>query len=103
MIVVNTETIPGKSYEVLSLVAGCAVLSKHIGKDFLSGIKNIAGGELDAYTELLEQSQTMAVQRMMGKAQNMGADAVVNVRFSTPSVTQGGAEIIASGTAVKFV
>lgn len=103
MLIVNTDTIPGKNLEVISLVSGCSVLSKSFGKDFGAGLKNLVGGEMRAYTELLDQSQTLAVQRMMERAEGMGADAIVNIRITTSSITQGGAEILAYGTAVKFI
>ncbi len=103
MIIVNTETIPGKNIEAISLVSGCSVLAKSVAKDFGAGLKNFVGGEMRAYTELLDQSQTLAVQRMMEKAESMGADAIVGIRLATSSITQGGAEVLAYGTAVKFV
>ena len=102
MLIISTDIIPGKSYEVISLVSGVSVLTKNIGKDFGAAFKNLTGGEMKAYSELLDQSQTLAVQRMMEKAQNMGADAIIGIRFTTSSITQGGAEVLAYGTAVKF-
>lgn len=103
MIVSNVETLP--DYEVvehLGLVQGSTVRSKHFGRDFMAGIKNIFGGELRGYTELLEESRDEAISRMTTQASAIGADAVLNVRLSTSAVTQGAAEILAYGTAVKL-
>ncbi len=97
----NIETVPGKTItRFFGLVSGSTVRAKHIGKDFLAGFKNIVGGELRAYTELLTEARTEAVSRMVEEAQSLGANAVVNVRFSTSSVAQGAAELFAYGTAV---
>lgn len=103
MIVVNTENIPGKQYSVLSLVTGCCIMCKHIGKDIGASFRNLAGGEMQAYTELMAESKDRAINYMIAQAESMGADAIVNVRFSSTSIVQGGAEILVSGTAVKFV
>jgi uncharacterized protein YbjQ (UPF0145 family) len=103
MIVVNTETIPG--YEIvqsLGIVQGNVVRAKHMGRDIAAGLKNLVGGELKGYTELLTESRRTAVQRMLDQAQELGADAVVNVRFSTSAITQGAAELYAYGTAVRL-
>jgi len=102
MIVVNTENIPGKEYEVIGLVTGCCIMCKHVGKDIGASFRNIVGGEMHAYTELMVQAKDQAVNYMVGQAQQYGADAVVNVRFSSTTIIQGGAEILASGTAVRF-
>lgn len=101
MLLSNTENI-GRPYEVLSLVTGSSVLCKNIGRDIGSSFKNLVGGEMKAYSEMLDNSQVLAVQKMMARAESMGADAIVNIRFSSSSIVQGGAEILASGTAVKF-
>jgi len=103
MLLTNTENIPGQNYQIISLVSGCYILARHIGKDIGSGFRNLVGGEMKAYTEMLDEAQVCAVNIMTEKAAKMGADAVVNIRFSTSSITQGGAEILVSGTAVKFV
>jgi uncharacterized protein YbjQ (UPF0145 family) len=101
MILVNTETIPGRSIlEVRGLVQGNTVRAKHVGRDIMAGLKNIVGGELRGYTELLTEARQEAVSRMVAQAQSLGANAVVNVRFSTSSVTAGAAELYAYGTAV---
>ena len=101
MIVVNTETIPGKRIkEIKGLVQGNTVRAKHIGKDSLAGLKNIVGGELKSYTELLVESRRESMTRMLAQAQQLGANAVVNVRFATSSITAGAAELYVYGTAV---
>ena len=102
MIVTNVETIPGKTIvEHYGIVQGSTVRAKHLGKDFLAGLKNLVGGELKGYTELLSEARDEALQRMIEQATQMGANAVVNVRFATSSVAQGAAELFAYGTAVK--
>ena len=101
MIVSNMEIIPGKHIkEHLGLVLGSTVRTKHVGRDIMAGLKNIFGGELHGYTELLQESREEAVNRMKKQAAAVGANAVLNVRFSTSSVTQGAAELFAYGTAV---
>jgi uncharacterized protein YbjQ (UPF0145 family) len=101
MIVSNMEIIPGKHVkEHLGLVQGSTVRTKHFGRDLMAGIKNIFGGELRGYTELLQEAREEAVDRMKQQAEAVGANAVLNVRFSTSSVTQGAAELFAYGTAV---
>jgi uncharacterized protein YbjQ (UPF0145 family) len=102
MIVTNTETIAGMQVvQVLGVVTGSTVRAKHIGRDFMAGLKNLVGGELRGYTELLEESRNEALSRMLQQARGMGADAVVNVRFSTSSIAQGASELFAYGTAVR--
>jgi len=102
MMVSNTETIPGaKIIQHIGIVTGSTVRAKHIGKDILAGFKNIVGGEIKAYTELLNEARNEALQRMLTAANAMGANAVVNVRFATSSVSGGAAELFAYGTAVK--
>jgi len=101
MIVVNTETIPGHEIvEICGLVQGNTVRAKHAGRDLAAGLKNLVGGELKGYTELLTESRREALERMMAQAQQLGANAVVNVRFTTSAVTSGAAELYAYGTAV---
>lgn len=102
MILTNIETIPGKEIkEHYGLVQGSTIRAKHIGRDFMAGLKNIFGGELKGYTELLKESRQEAAQRMIEQATSMGANAIINVRFSTSSVAQGAAEILVYGTAVR--
>lgn len=101
MIVSNIDIIPGKRItQHFGLVQGNTVRAKHAGKDILAGLKNIVGGELVAYTELLAEARTEATQRMVKQAEAIGANAVLNVRYSTSSVTAGAAELFAYGTAV---
>ena len=101
MIVVNTETVPGyEMVEMKGIVQGNTVRAKHAGRDIAAGFKNLVGGELKGYTELLTESRREAVERMIAQAQELGANAVVNVRFSTSAVTAGAAELYAYGTAV---
>jgi len=101
MIVSNMEIIPGKRIkEHLGLVQGSTVRTKHVGRDIMAGFKNMFGGELRGYTELLHESREEAISRMKQQAEAIGANAVLNVRFSTSSVTQGAAELFAYGTAV---
>ncbi|MCI8895493.1 MAG: YbjQ family protein [Lachnospiraceae bacterium] len=103
MILVNTDYITGKDLEMLGLVKGSTIQCKHIGKDIGAGFKNLIGGEMTAYTEMMDASRKIATDRMIAEAESMGADAVVNVRFATSAIVQGAAEVIAYGTAVKFV
>ncbi len=101
MIVVNTETIPGYEIsEIKGLVQGNTVRAKHAGRDIMAGLKNLVGGELTGYTELMTESRRQAVKRMMDQATQLGANAIVNVRFSTSAITSGAAELYAYGTAV---
>jgi uncharacterized protein YbjQ (UPF0145 family) len=101
MIVVNTETIPGHVIrEVKGLVQGNTIRAKHLGRDFAAGLKNLVGGELVGYTELLVEARRQALERMLAQAEQLGANAVVNVRFTTSAITQGAAELYAYGTAV---
>ncbi len=101
MLLTNIEVVPGKRItKHLGLVQGSTVRAKHAGRDIMAGLKNIFGGELKGYTELLQESREEALQRMQSQAEAVGANAVLNVRFSTSSVTQGAAELFAYGTAV---
>ncbi|MEO0574128.1 MAG: YbjQ family protein [Pseudomonadota bacterium] len=102
VILSNTETIPGKQIlEFYGVVTGNTVRAKHVGRDIMAGLKNIVGGELVGYTELLQDSRTEATERMVKQAQSVGANAVINVRFATSSIAQGASELFAYGTAVK--
>ena len=103
MIISTTENLPGKEIvEILGIARGSTVRAKHIGRDFLSGLKNIVGGELEAYTELQAQAREQALERMIEDAEDLGADAIINVRLASSMVTQGASEILAYGTAVKI-
>ena len=101
MIIVNTETVPGQEIvELKGLVQGSTIRAKHIGRDIGAGLKNLVGGELTGYTELLSESRQQATDRMVSEATALGANAIVNVRFTTASVAAGAAEMYAYGTAV---
>ena len=101
MILTNTENIPGKTITIChGVVSGSTVRSKHVGRDLMAGFKNIFGGELKGYTELLGESRDEAIERMKTQASQVGANGIVNIRFSTSSVAAGAAEIYVYGTAV---
>ena len=102
MILVNTDYISGKQLEMLSLVKGSTIQSKHIGKDISQSFKTLVGGELTAYNEMMNEARAIATKRMVQEAEALGADAVVNIRYASAAVMQGAAEVIAYGTAVKF-
>jgi uncharacterized protein YbjQ (UPF0145 family) len=103
MLLSNLELVPGRRVtKHLGLVQGSTVRAKHVGKDLFAGLKNIVGGELKAYTELLQESREEAVERMVKQAEAAGANAVLNIRFATSAITQGAAEILAYGTAVTL-
>ena len=102
MILVSTDYISGKELETLTLLRGSTVHSKNIGKDILSGLKTIVGGEIKAYTEMMDEARAIATQRMIEEAQTLGADAIVCVRYTSSAIMQGASEIMAYGTAVKF-
>ncbi|WIF94969.1 YbjQ family protein [Caminicella sporogenes] len=102
MILVNTEEVKGREIvEVLGLVRGSTIQSKHLGKDILAGFKTIVGGEITQYTEMLDEARQVAIDRMVKQAQERGANAVVNIRFATSAIMQGAAELLVYGTAVK--
>ena len=102
MILTTTEHIPGKEYEVLGLVRGSTIQSKNLGKDITQSFKTLVGGELKAYTEMMNEARALATKRMVEDAESRGADAVVCMRYASASVMQGAAEVMAYGTAVKF-
>jgi len=103
MIITNIETVPGKTIvEHFGLVSGSTIRAKHVGRDLMAGLKNLVGGELKGYTQLLHESRQQALDRMIEQARQLGANAIVNVRFSTSSVAQGAAELYAYGTAVHI-
>jgi len=103
MLLVNIDHIPGKELEVLGLVKGTVVQTKHFGKDFMAGMKTLVGGEIVGYTEMLTEARQIATKRMVDEAEALGADAVINVRFGSSALMQSAAEVIAYGTAVKYV
>ena len=103
MKLVNIDYIPGEEItEALGIVKGQIVQSKNIGRDFLAGMKTIVGGEIVSYTEMISNARQMATKRMVDEAKNLGADAIINIRYGSSSVMNGAAEIIAYGTAVKL-
>lgn len=103
MIVVNTETVPGHEVaEALGVVRGSTIRAKHIGRDIMASLRNVVGGEVKEYTEMLAETRNESVHRMKQEARALGADAVVNLRFSTSQVMAGAAELLAYGTAVRF-
>jgi len=102
MIITNIEEVPGKQIvEHYGLVAGSTVRAKHVGRDLMAGLKNIVGGELKGYTELLEDARREARERMIRQAEELGANAIINVRFNTSSIAQGASELYIYGTAVR--
>lgn len=103
MFLVNTDYISGKELEMLGLVKGSTIQSKNIGRDISQGFKTIVGGELKAYTEMMNDARALATQRMTEEAEKLGADAVINIRYASSAIMQGAAEVMAYGTAVKFV
>ena len=103
MILVTTDYISGKNLEMLGLVKGSTIQSKNVGRDITQSFKTLVGGELKAYTEMMNEARALATKRMVEEAEGLRADAVVNVRYSSASVMAGAAEVIAYGTAVKFV
>ncbi len=103
MKLVSIETIPGQDFEVLGIVKGTIVNSKNVGRDIMAGLKTIVGGEIVGYTEMLNEARQIATKRMVDEAEALGADAIVGVRYGSSAVMQSAAEIIAYGTAVKFV
>ena len=103
MLLLNIDYIPGKEIEALGIVKGTVVQSKNFGKDFMAGMKTLVGGEIEGYTELLNEARQLATKRMVDEAEAMGADAVVNVRYASASIMQSAAEITAYGTAVRYL
>ncbi len=102
MKLVNIDYLPGEEItEVLGLVKGTIVQSKNIGRDFMAGMKTIVGGEIAGYTDMLVVARQIATKRMVDEAQNLGADAIINIRYGSAAVMSGAAEVIAYGTAVK--
>ena len=102
MKLVSIDSYHGKEYDVLELVKGTVVYSKHFGRDFMAGLKTLVGGEIAGYTEMLNEARQIATKRMVDNAENLGADAIIGVRYGSSAIMQGAAEIIAYGTAIKF-
>ena len=104
MLLLNIDYIPGgREFQALGIVKGTVVQSKNFGKDFMASMKTLVGGEIAGYTEMLTEARQIATKRLVDEAEALGADAVVNIRFGSSSVMQGAAEVIAYGTAVKFL
>jgi len=102
MLIVTTEYISGKELEMLGLVKGSTIQTKHLGKDITQSFKTLVGGELSAYTEMMNDARALATKRMVQEAEALGADAIVGVRYASAAVMQGAAEVMAYGTAVKY-
>ena len=103
MILVNTDYISGKELEMLNLVKGSTIQTKHIGKDITQSFKTLVGGELKEYNNMMNEARALATKRMVEEAEELGADAIVNIRYATSAIMQGAAEVIVYGTAVKFL
>lgn len=103
MMLTTTEKIPGNEYKILGLVKGNMIQSKHIGRDIGQGFKSMVGGELTTYTAMMNEARATATKRMVEEAEAMGADAIVMMRYASSTVSAGAAEIVAYGTAVKFI
>ena len=103
MMLLNIDYIPGKEIEALGIVRGTVVQSKSFGKDFMAAMKTLVGGEIEAYSQLLNEARQIATKRMVDQAEEMGADAIVNIRYASASIMQSAAEITAYGTAVRYV
>lgn len=97
------ENWPGKNYEILGLVKGTVVQSKNLGKDFMAGMKTLVGGEIVGYTEMIVEARAIATKRMVDEAEALDADAIIGVRYGSSSVMQSAAEVVAYGTAIRFV
>ena len=97
------ENWPGKNYEILGLVKGTVVQSKNLGKDFMAGMKTLVGGQIVGYTEIIVEARAIATKRMVDEAEALDADAVIGVRYGSSSVMQSAAEVVAYGTAIRFI
>ena len=102
MMLITLNYVPGKEIEALGIVKGTTVQTKNFGKDFMAGMKTLVGGELGAYTEMLNEARQIATKRMVDEAESLGADAVINVRYGSASMMQSAAEVVVYGTAIKF-
>lgn len=102
MLIVTTEYISGKELEMLGLVKGSTIQTKHLGKDITQSFKTLVGGELSAYNEMMNDARALATKRMVQEAETLGADAIVGVHYASAAVMQGAAEVMAYGTAVKY-
>ncbi len=103
MIITTIDYIPGREiHEIIDIARGSTVRARHVGRDIVAGFRNLVGGEIDEYTKLMADAREQAIDRMIADAQDMGADAIINVRFTTAMITQGASEIMAYGTAIKL-
>ncbi len=102
MMLLSIDYVPGKEIEALGMVKGAVVQTKNFGRDFMAGMKTLVGGEITAYTEMLNEARQIAVKRMVDEAETLEADAVIGVRYGSAQMMQGAAEVVAYGTAVKF-
>ncbi len=102
MIIVTIDYIPGKEFDILGVAKGTVIQSRHVGRDIMSGLKTLVGGELSSYTEMMNEARAKATQRMAANAIEMGADAIICMRYASSAVMQGAAEVLAYGTAVKL-
>ena len=102
MLILPINSVPGKEIEALGIVKGNVVQSRHIGKDIMAGLKNVVGGELHGYTDMLNEARAIATQRMVEEAEKLGADAIIMMEYATSAIMDGTAEVIAYGTAVKY-
>ena len=103
MLLLNIDYIPGKKIQAMGLVKGSVVQSKNFGKDFMAGMKTLVGGEIESYTQLLNEARQIATKRMVDEAERMEADAVINIRYASSSLMQSAAELTSYGTAVRIV
>jgi len=102
MLIASVDEIPGRPYEVIGLVKGSVVQSKHVGRDIMAGLKTIVGGEIRGYTEMLMEARELATNRMVDEARSLGANAILGVRYESASIMQNAAEVLAYGTAVRL-
>ncbi len=103
MILVNTDYITGKEFEMLGLVKGSTIQTKNVGRDITESFKNLVGGELQSYNKMMNEARALSTKRMVEEADALKADAIVNIRYASSSVMQGAAEVIVYGTAVRFI
>ena len=103
MQLLNIDNYPGKEFEALGLVKGTIVQTKNVGRDFMAGMKTLVGGEIVGYTEMLNEARQIATKRMVDEAEALGADAIIGIKFGSSMVMQGAAEVLAYGTAIKFI
>lgn len=103
MKLLSINYIPGKEIEALGMVKGTIVQTKHVGKDFMAGMKTLVGGEITSYTQMLNEARQIAIKRMVDEAKELGADAVIDIKYGSSQIMAGAAEVIAYGTAVKIV